>query len=108
MQVASSRVQIKGEKPWRYRGEDGNMYRLEHVALFKSVRDGQPINNGGYMSTSSMMAILGREAAYSGQNVKWDEALASNVRLGPETYDWTSLPVPPVRKPGDGANRPVA
>lgn len=108
LQINSARVRILGEKPWRYDGPDGNMYRLEHVALFKSIRDAQPINNGGYMSTSTMMAILGRESAYSGQVVKWDELLASDVHLGPQEYDWTSLPVPPVRKPGDGADRPVA
>ncbi len=55
-----------------------------------------------------MMAILGREAAYSGQVVKWDELLASDVRLGPQEYAWSSLPVPPVRKPGDGADKPLA
>lgn len=108
LQVASSRVQIKGENPWRYKGEEGNMYRLEHVALFKSIRNGQPINNGGYMSTSTMTAILGREAAYTGQNVKYEQLLASNMKLGPSEYDWTSVPVPSVRKPGDGESGPVA
>lgn len=108
LQINSARVRILGEKPWRYDGPDGNMYRLEHVALFKSIREDQPINNGGYMSTSTLMAVLGREAAYTGQVVKWDELLASDVHLGPQEYEWSSLPVPPVRKPGDGASKPVA
>jgi predicted dehydrogenase len=108
LQVNSDRVRIMGEKPWRYDGEGGNMYRLEHVAMYKSIRAGQPINNGGYMCTSTLTAILGREAAYSGQSVKWDELLASDMRLGPQEYDWTSLPVPPVRKPGDGAEKAIA
>jgi predicted dehydrogenase len=108
LQVSSSRVQITGENPWRYRGEDGDMYQLEHNALFKSIRDAQPINNGDYMTTSTAMAILGREAAYTGQQVKWDELLASEVRLGPTKYEWGSVPTPEVRKPGDQPARPIA
>jgi hypothetical protein len=61
------------------------------------------------MTTSTAMAILGRECAYTGQAEKWDGLLASDMRLGPDKYDWSSVPVPPVRKPGDGFNgRPVA
>ena len=103
LEVSSARVAIKGENPWRYRGEDGNMYQLEHDALFASIRKGEPINNGEYMTNSTMTAILGRESAYTGQTLKWDDLLASNLRLGPTNYDWTDLPMPPVRKPGDGA-----
>ncbi len=103
LQVASSRVVIEGEDPWRYRGEDGNMYQLEHDALFASIRKGEPINNGAYMTNSTMTALLGREAAYTGQFVKWSDLAASDMRLGPTSYEWGSIPLPPVRKPGDGA-----
>ena len=98
--ISSQRVNITGSDPWRYRGEDGNMYVLEHEALFRSIREGQPINNGEYMSTSTMMAMLGREAAYSGKPLQWDELLASKVSLGPDSYDWGNLSSPEIPLPG--------
>jgi hypothetical protein len=39
------------------------------------------------MCISTMVAIMGREACYSGQKIEWDKALASEVRLGPETIE---------------------
>lgn len=98
--IASSRTQIKGEKNWRYKGRGGNMYQLEHDDLFRSIRDGKPINNGGYMTTSTMMAIMGREAAYTGQDVTWDQIWNAKEKLGPSKYEWGDLKVPPVAMPG--------
>jgi predicted dehydrogenase len=85
---------------WRYRGEAPNMYQQEHNELFASIRSGNPINNGEYMSKSTMMAILGRMATYTGQTIGWDQALASNDRLGPTDYKWGQLAVAPVAMPG--------
>lgn len=102
LHIATTRAHITGENPWRHRGKDGNMYVAEHEALYKAIREDKPINNGGYMATSTMTALLGREAAYSGQEVKWDDLMASDVVLGPDKLDWTELPVDPIRKPGDG------
>lgn len=91
---------IEGEQPWRYKGPKSNMYQVEHDELFASIRSGQPINNGEYMTTSTMLAILGRMATYTGKTITWDEALASNESLMPPAYDWISLEVPPVAMPG--------
>ena len=60
------------------------MYDYEHKELFAAIRAGKPINNGRYMSLSTMMAILGREACYTGQTIEWDAALNSDMRLGPD------------------------
>jgi hypothetical protein len=70
------------------------MYTLEHEALFKSIRDGKPINDGHYMANSTMLAVIGRMCTYTGQTLTWDQAFNSNERLGPETYGWTD-DVPP-------------
>ena len=44
---------------------------------------------------------MGRESAYSGRSIEWDEALNSKTRLGPEHYEMTSsLPFPEVAIPG--------
>lgn len=78
-----------GEDSWRFRGRNTeSMYDLEHVALFKSIRNGEPINNGEYMSYATLMAIMGREACYTGKEVTRDDILNSDVVLGPTDYSW--------------------
>ncbi len=89
-----------GSGNWRYRGEAPNMYQQEHNEMFASIRAGKPINNGEYMSRSTMMAILGRMASYTGQTITWDQAMNSHERLGPTDYQWGQLEVPPVAMPG--------
>lgn len=78
------------------------MYDAEHIELFESIRNGTPINNGGYMCTSTLMALMGRDAAYTGQKLEWEEYLKSDRRLGPETYEWGDFEPHPVAKPGAG------
>ena len=76
------------------------MYRAEHQELYKSIRAGKPINNGAYMCNSTMIALMGRMAAYTGKTLSWDECYNSTERLGPTEYDWTDVPEPPVAMPG--------
>ena len=59
-----------------------------------------PINNGDYMCKSTLMAIMGRMACYTGQAVTWEQAMNSREDLSPPRYDWIELPVPPVARPG--------
>jgi predicted dehydrogenase len=94
--------QIAGETDWRYpRGAPApNMYQQEHDELFASIRSGQAINNGEYMCRSSMMAILGRMAGYTGQTISWDQAMASKEDLTPAAYEWGTLATPVVATPG--------
>jgi hypothetical protein len=76
------------------------MYQNEHNALFASIRAGKPINNGDYMTKSTMMAILGRMATYTGQIITWEKALNSKEDLTPARYEFGPLPVAPVAQPG--------
>ena len=78
-----SAVEILGENPWRYDGAANNMYQTEHDELFASIRSGKPINDGTWMASSTMLAIMGRMAAYTGQEVTWDMALNSKEQLVP-------------------------
>lgn len=94
------RNRIKGEQNWRYRGPKPSMYLVEHQELFNGIRSGEIINNGTYMTRSTMMAIMGRMATYTGQTITWDQALNSQEKLGPEKYEWGSVEMPPVAMPG--------
>lgn len=92
---------IKGESPWRWDGDRPNPYVQEHVHLFQAIRKGDPINEGRQVAESTMTALLGRMAAYSGKEVKWDEALASNIVLMPDRLDMAmTMEVPAVAVPG--------
>lgn len=91
---------LAGESSWSYRGPKNNMYQTEHDELFASIRSGNPINNGDYMAKSTLMAIMARMAAYTGQTITWEQALGSSEDLTPPAYDWGPLPVAPVPTPG--------
>lgn len=64
---------IEGEKRWRYREEERQMHQAEHDALFAAIRKGEIINNGDRMMLSSLVAVMGREAAYTGQKIVWKD-----------------------------------
>jgi hypothetical protein len=64
------------------------MYQNEHDALFASIRAGEPIHDGDVMCKSTLMAIMGRLSAYTGQTVTWEQALASELDLSPPEYAW--------------------
>jgi predicted dehydrogenase len=86
---------------WSYSGKENNSFETEHEELFASIRNGRAINNGNYMAKSTLLAILGRMAAYTGQVITWDDAMNSKEDLSPPSYDWDlDLPVPPVAMPG--------
>ncbi len=87
---------------WRYRGEGpDDMYQNEHDALFASIRANEPINNSDYMIKSTMLAIMGRMSAYTGQSITWEQAWASELDLSPPAYDWINdMPDRPVSLPG--------
>lgn len=94
------RHKIVGASPWKYRGPKPSMYRVEHEELFASIRSGNPINNGKYMSYSTLLAIMGRMATYSGQTITWEQAMNSQEDLSPPAYEWGDLAVAPVAMPG--------
>jgi predicted dehydrogenase len=91
---------IEGEQPWEYEGPGNDMYQQEHDELFASIRDRQPINQGEWLAHSTLLAIMGRMAAYTGQVITWEQALNSEQRLGPDSLRWGQLEVAPVPVPG--------
>ena len=53
------------------------------------------------MCSSTMMGIMGRMAAYTGQQITWEQAMNSQERLVPETLDWNGKwEAPPLAQPG--------
>lgn len=93
-------LEIQGNQAWSFEGAAKNMYQVEHDRLFESIRSGKPRNDGQYMAKSTLMAILGRMATYTGQEVTWDQALQSKQDLSPEAYQWGDAPEVVIAKPG--------
>jgi len=85
------RIQADGGK-WTYDGPKNEMYQAEHNALFAGIRSGKPLNNGEYMARSTLLAVMGRMAAYTGQEVTWEMAMNSKETLSPARYDWDAPP----------------
>jgi predicted dehydrogenase len=85
---------------WRYRGPKNDIYQTEHDELFASIRNGKPINNGDYMAKSTLLAIMGRMATYTGQTITWEQAMNSKEDLTPAKYEWGSIPTPAIAIPG--------
>jgi myo-inositol 2-dehydrogenase/D-chiro-inositol 1-dehydrogenase len=77
---------------WRYRGPSPNPYQVEHDDLFAAIRAGKPYNEAEQGAHSTMTAILGRLATYSGREISWDDALKSNVSVMPTEFTWETKP----------------
>ena len=99
--TARPREVIIGPNAFQFEGDVPNAYVQEHADLIASIRSGQPINEGRQVAESTMAAIMGRMAAYTGHEVTWDWAMnESKLDLWPENLDFGSMPTPPVAVPG--------
>ncbi len=75
---------ITGEKPWQFEGKETPGQVQEHRDLIESIRAGKPLNEARRIALTSLTSILGREAAYTGQVVRYDKLLESKLELGPK------------------------
>ena len=96
---------LNGKKIHEYaRGKGDKPYVQEHADLIKSIRDGKPAAELTACAESTLTAIMGRMAVYSGKVVTWEDALNSKVSTMPEGLTLKSeLPVSPVPRPGSKA-----
>jgi len=95
---------ITGEQQWKLEQTVdtnlGSAYVQEHTALIESIRAGKPLNELEQVTESSLAAVLGREAAYTGKALTWQELMASEQSLMPRHLAWGPMPVPSVAMPG--------
>ena len=111
--------EIVGETNWKHGEQAGDMsgyagrgkgklrpmHQVEQDELFAAIRAGKVINNGEYMCQSTLLAILGRTAGYTGQEITWEQMKESKLDLSPERYAFDATP--PIVKDADG-KYPVA
>ena len=95
------RLFITGENPWRYREPRIDSRKQEQTDLAAAIRGGSLPNDARSIAESTLTAILGREAAYSGSTVEWEKLKTSQQSLLPEKFEFGPLPVRPVARPGE-------
>ena len=103
-----------GTADFQGKAAEHDMYLAEHIALFRSIRKGEPINNGDYMCKSTLVSMMVRMSAYTGKTVYWDRAAAEAAKAGkdaaivmestedltPPKYEFGPLPTPAIAVPG--------
>jgi hypothetical protein len=84
---------ITGANPWQApRSKRRDSHQIEQDVFMAALRAGRVINNGDYMAKSSLMAIMSRMSAYTGQSLTWEQALNSKEDLSPSGYAWDAEP----------------
>ncbi|MBN2329933.1 MAG: Gfo/Idh/MocA family oxidoreductase [Candidatus Omnitrophica bacterium] len=94
-------LDAKGKEMWKFSGEHHNElpYIQEHADLIQCIRSGDYINEAKNVAESTMTAILGRMAEYSGEEMTWDQAYQSDERY-PIYYELRDLPAEKIPVPG--------
>ena len=87
---------LRGNKVWAYAGRGENGHLQEQIDLIASLRRGEIYNEGDFGAMSTMTAILGRMATYSGQAIKMEDALASELVESPVDQFHSFDDVPPI------------
>jgi len=78
----------KGRRGGGIPGYHPDPYVQEHKDLIDSITNNKKLNEAANVATTTMTAILGRVAAYTGKEVAWDDLLKSDLRLGPKEYNF--------------------
>jgi predicted dehydrogenase len=92
-----------GKELFKIAGSLGAAYREEHKQLVDAISAGRQIVELRQTAEASMMAIMARESAYSGQIATWDFMVnKSKLDLWPKSVTIPGeAPKPFVRKPGE-------
>jgi hypothetical protein len=97
---------IEGANAFVYGGPNPNPYVVEHADLIRSIRKGEPLNEGKNVAEGTLAAVLGRMSTYTGKELTWDWAMnESKLDLSPPKYEFGDLPAAPVAVPGE--TRPI-
>ncbi|MFC1557829.1 Gfo/Idh/MocA family protein [candidate division KSB1 bacterium] len=97
-------AEITGQNPWKYNKEVVNPQVYEHWELIESIRNGKPLNEAENGAYSTLTAIMGRESAYTGKAITWEEILNSDLDLFPKNVEFgpvrnRAVPIPGEPRP---------
>ena len=99
--TSDAKGSIDGENPFTYEGKARDPSLQEHIDFIKSIRAGEPLNEGRQVAEATMTAIIGRMSAYTGKEISWKWAMnQSELNLGPDEYEFGNYTHNPVATPG--------
>jgi predicted dehydrogenase len=100
LSMRSGGAEITGKNAWKFSGGQRDPYTQEHIDLQNAILKDLALNEAEQVAKSTMCAIMGRMAAYTGKDLSWDEAINSKEVLMPESIEFGSRPEAPVAIPG--------
>ena len=102
MGVSNPANTIEGVNAYSFTGESPNPMVQEHANLIASVRAGEPINEGRQLAESTLAAIMGRVAAYTGQEVTREFLLNESTLdlIPPHDLGFGDMDTPEIAVPG--------
>ncbi len=104
-------ARIWGETDWRWQAASNDPhqvdpYQIEHDRLFAGIRSGKPVNNGDYLAQSTMITVMGQLSCYTGKEVTWELANASEFAYPPKP-EYCHDGMEPPTTPGPDGSYPV-
>ncbi|MCK4967320.1 hypothetical protein KAS50_09815 [bacterium] len=97
---SNPRSEITGPNAWKFEGEMVTPKVYEHYELIESIRNNKPMNQAEIGAYSTLTAIMGRESAYTGRTITWEEILNSDLDLFPKKIEFGPVRNRPVPIPG--------
>ena len=97
-----SGIHVFGKPKGKDVAPGGSPMDLEHQALFTAIRSGKPLNCADYMARSSLVAVMGQLACYSGKELTWEQVSKSAFAFAPKPEDVRLDMKSPVQPDGNG------
>lgn len=91
---------LSGPDPFEPVGYPGGGYVAEHAHLLYSILKEKPLNEARTVAQATGAAILGRESAYSGKRITWEE-MFENPTKNPKVYNLQRHPIAEDFETGD-------
>ena len=96
---------LDGKEIWKFQGARPDPYQTEQNELIAAVRENKDVNMAEDGANSTMTALLGRMACYSGNNIPWSRAIKAEDKMVPDADDFAAdVPC----KPGPDGMYPAA
>ena len=103
---------LNGNVLWKYDAEkveaefkQNNPYKLEHVDWVNHIRKGTAYDEATDCAISCLAGIMGRESAYTGKTITWDEITKSDLNLMPEKLEMGSMDMASYKVPVPGSEQ---
>jgi len=90
----------KNARVFKEHPDQHESHQQEHIDFVAALRRAEVPNDTPFLCDSTLTAIMGRESAYTGKNVTWNEILNSDLNLTPPDIAAWDGSIRPVPKPG--------